>query len=87
MNDIFRQIAKENGTTEKAVKEEMQFAIREAMKSAEPEAIAFWKAVAPDGKEPPIEKVIAMIALNVNNRMYNSGASASHFYYSLEELH
>lgn len=54
-----------------AVKEEMQFAIREAMKSAEPEAIAFWKAVAPDGKEPPIEKVIAMIALNVNNRMYN----------------
>ena len=60
MNDIFRQIAKENGTTEKAVKEEMQFAIREAMKSAEPEA-----------KEPPIEKVIAMIALNVNNRMYN----------------
>ena len=74
MNDIFRQIAKENGTTEKAVKEEMQFAIREAMKSAEPEAIAFWKVVvivAPDGKEPPIEKVIAMIALNVNNRMYN----------------
>ena len=56
---------------EKAVKEEMQFAIREAMKSAEPEAITFWKAVAPDGKEPPIEKVIAMIALNVNNRMYN----------------
>lgn len=50
MNDIFRQIAKENGTTEKAVKEEMKFAIREAMKSAEPEAIAFWKAVAPDGK-------------------------------------
>ena len=71
MNDIFRQIAKENGTTEKAVKEEMQFAIREAMKSAEPEAIALGKAVAPDGKELPIEKVIAMIALNVNNRMYN----------------
>ena len=87
MNDIFRQIAKENGTTEKAVKEEMQFAIREAMKSAEPEAIAFWKAVAPDGKEPPIEKVIAMIALNVNNRVYNRVASASLFYYSLKELH
>ena len=71
MNDIFRQIAKENEKKKKAVKEEMQFAIREAMKSAEPEAIAFWKVVAPDGKEPPIEKVIAMIALNVNNRMYN----------------
>ena len=48
MNDIFRQIAKENGTTEKAVKEEMQFAIRKAMKSDEPEAMAFWNAVAPD---------------------------------------
>ena len=71
MNDIFRQIAKENGTTEKAVKEEMQFAIREAMKSAEPEPSAWRKAGAPDKKEPPIEKVIAMIALNVNNRMYN----------------
>ena len=71
MNDIFRQIAKENGTTEKAVKEEMKFAIREAMKSAEPEAIAFWKAVAPDGKEPPTEKVVAMVALKANNRMYN----------------
>ena len=49
----------------------MQFAIWEAMKSADREAFTFWKAVAPDGKEPPIEKVIAMIALNVNNRMYN----------------
>ena len=67
MNDIFRQIAKENGTTEKAVKEEMQFAIREAMKSAEPEAITFWKAVAPDGKEPPVEKVIASISLIVQD--------------------
>ena len=71
MNDIFRQIAKENGTTEKAVKEEMQFAIREAMKSDERGREGLWNAVAPDGKEPPIEKVIAMIALNVNNRMYN----------------
>ena len=41
------------------------------MKSAEQEAMAFWKAVAPDGKEPPIEKVIAIIVLNVNNKMYN----------------
>ena len=49
----------------------MQFANWEAMKRAELEAKTFWKAVAPDGKEPPIEKVIAMIALNVNNRMYN----------------
>ena len=48
MNDIFRQIAKENGTTEKAVKEEMQFAIREAMKSAEPEELRHC-AVPPQG--------------------------------------
>ena len=43
----------------------------ELLQQDEPEAIAFWKVVAPDGKEPLIEKVIAMIALNVNNRMYN----------------
>lgn len=43
----------------------------ELLQQDEPEAIAFWKVVAPDGKEPLIENVIAMIALNVNNRMYN----------------
>lgn len=79
MNDIFRQIAKENAITEKSVKEEMWFAIWEAVKSAEQEAMAFWKAVAPDEKEPPIEKVIAIIVLNVNNKMYNWGVSASLF--------
>ena len=56
----------------RAAKPKKEISMEEALwKSAEPEAIAFWKAVAPDGKEPPIEKVIAMIALNVNNRMYN----------------
>ncbi len=70
MNDIFSHIAKENGTTEKAVKEEMQFAIREAMKSAEPKQSLF-ESSCTGRKRPPIEKVIAMIALNVNNRMYN----------------
>ena len=71
MKNIIKQIAKENGTTVGKIKKEMQLAIREAMKSSEPEARAFWKAVAPDGKEPPIEKVIVMIALNINNKMYN----------------
>ncbi len=37
------------------------------MQSKEPSAQAFWKQIAPDGKEPPVEKVIASIALMVQN--------------------
>lgn len=85
MNDILRRIAEEDGTTERTVRKEMRFTIRETMKSAEPEAIVLWKVVAPNGKGSLIEKVIATIALNVNNRMHNWGASTSLFYYSSPE--
>ncbi len=67
MNSIIKQIAIENNTTEYAVKNEMKLAIREAMKSTQPKAKAFWSEISPDGKEPPIEKVIIAIAAKVNN--------------------
>lgn len=35
------------------------------MKSTDPTAQSFWKQIAPDGKEPPVEKVIASISLMV----------------------
>ena len=54
MNSIIKQIAIENNTTEYAVKNEMKLAIREAMKSTQPKAKAFWSEISPDGKEPPI---------------------------------
>ena len=70
MKDIIRKIAKENGVTELEVRNEMQIAIRAAMQSTEPTAQAFWKQIAPDGKEPPVEKVIASISLMVQeNRL------------------
>ena len=70
MKDIIRKIAKENGVTELEVRNEMQIAIRAAMQSTEPTAQAFWKQIAPDGKEPPVEKVIASMSLLVQeNRL------------------
>ena len=65
MKNIIRKIAKENGVTELEVRNEMQIAIRAAMQSTEPTAQAFWKQIAPDGKEPPIETFIGAIALMV----------------------
>ena len=43
----------------------MSVAIRESMKSTDPTAQEFWKQIAPDGKEPPVETVIASISLMV----------------------
>ena len=71
MKNVIKEVAKAHKMSEQEVIDEMRVAIRAAMKSTDPTAQAFWKQIAPDGKEPPIEKVIAMIALNVNNRMYN----------------
>lgn len=50
------------------------------MQSPDPTAQAFWKQIAPDGKEPPVEKVIATIALMVqDNKLCSWGAIAPHF--------
>lgn len=70
MKNIIKEVAKANRTTEQEVKNEMRIAIKAAMQSKEPSAQAFWKQIALDGKESPIEKVIASIALMVqNNRL------------------
>ena len=67
MKNIIKEVAKAYGTTEQEVKNEMRIAIKAAMHSKEPSAQAFWKQIAPDRKEPPVEKVIASIALMVQN--------------------
>lgn len=71
MKNIIKEVAKANGTTEQEVKNEMRIAIKAAMQSKEPSAQAFWKQISPDGKEPP-EKVIASIALMVQNNKLSS---------------
>lgn len=67
MKNIIKEVAKKYGTTEQAVRYEMQMAISEAMKSKDPVAQAIWKQISPDGKEPSVEKVIAAIALMTYN--------------------
>ena len=56
---IIRQIAKENGVTPQEAEADMKEAIRTGMASPDPTARAFWSEIAPDGKEPPIEKFLA----------------------------
>ena len=65
MKNIIKEVAKAHGISEQEVRNEMRVAIRAAMKSTDPTAQAFWKQIAPDGKEPPVEKVIASISLMV----------------------
>ncbi|HCQ6308037.1 TPA: hypothetical protein OL514_003447 [Clostridioides difficile] len=67
LKNIIKEVAKAHGTSEQEVRNEMRIAIRAAMQSPDPTAQAFWKQIAPDGKEPPVEKVIATIALMVQD--------------------
>ena len=67
MKNIIKEIAKAHGISEQEVRNEMRVAIRAAMKNTDPTAQAFWKQIAPDGKEPPVERVIASISLMVQN--------------------
>ena len=64
--NIIKEVAKAHGISEQEVRNEMRVAIRAAMNSTDPTAQAFWKHIAPDGKETPVEKVIASISLMVH---------------------
>lgn len=65
MKNIIKEVAKAHGISEQEVRNEMRVAIRAVMKSTDPTAQAFWKQIATDGKEPPVERVIASISLMV----------------------
>ena len=59
MKNIIKGVAKAHGISEQEVRNEMRVAIRAAMKNTDPTAQAFWKQIAPDGKEkknPPGKK-------------------------------
>ena len=55
---VIAQIAKERNMTPKEVEEAMRSAIREAMATQDPQAQKLWKQIAPDGKEPSLEKFL-----------------------------
>ena len=69
MKDILEKVAEKNSVTRDEVESEIQKAIKEAMKSRQPEAQQFWKEVSADGQTPSAETVIALIAKKVNERM------------------
>ena len=59
---IIRQIAKENGVTPAEVRKDMEEAMRASMASSDPVAMAHWRNISPDGKEPKLKDFIAYIA-------------------------
>lgn len=69
MSQLFKEIAYNNQTSERAVKQDLRLAIEQAKKSDNPQARAFWEAAAPGGSEPSLEKVIALLAERVRERM------------------
>ena len=60
--EIIKKIAKENGVTPKQIKKDMKEAIQIGMSSQDPVAQAFWKQIAPDGKEPSIDTFLKYCA-------------------------
>ncbi|AYF41827.1 hypothetical protein [Ethanoligenens harbinense] len=57
-----KKLAQREGVSEETVRREIVVAIAEAMKSPEPQAQAFWKAIPHKGEQPTPEEVIAYIA-------------------------
>lgn len=70
--NIIREVANKNGVSEKEVRKEMKIAIRAAMQSTDPIAQFFWKQIAPDGREPSIDKVIAALTSRIQNNSFLS---------------
>lgn len=56
------RIATENGVTVKEVREEIQKAIEEGMKSSDPQAIELWKNCPKKGEKPTLEELIEYIS-------------------------
>lgn len=56
-----KKLAKQKGISERNVRYEIEIAIKEAMKSPEPQAQAFWKSIPHKGEQPTPEEVIAYI--------------------------
>ena len=57
-----KKLAQREGVSEEMVRHEIEVAIAEAMKSPEPQAQAFWKAIPHKGDQPTPEDVLVYIA-------------------------
>ena len=54
--------------TAKEVENEIRSAIHEAMATNDPQAQALWKQIAPDGKEPSIDRFLEFCVDRLNER-------------------
>lgn len=61
MKRILKKVAKQNNVSVKEVRKEISFAIYEAMKTKDPNALNLWKCICKNGKEPTPEELIAHI--------------------------
>ena len=59
--EMLKIIAMQHNTTPEKVEKEIQIAIREAMRSTDPKSQILWKRIAPDGKEPSIERFLQCV--------------------------
>lgn len=66
---IIKQIAMQNGVTPEYVEEEMRKAMRAGMASTDPHAQELWKQIAPDGKEPSIDRFLEFVSSRVKSEM------------------
>lgn len=62
---ILKKLAKQKGISEMDIQQEIEIAIREAMKSPDPQAQAFWKSIPHKGEQPTPEEVITYIVNKV----------------------
>lgn len=65
MKDIFEKVAENNGVSAKEVEREIRKALKKAQANPDPQVQAFWQKVSPDGNEPDLEKLIALLALEI----------------------
>jgi len=62
MKSVIEIIAKENGVSENAVREEISEAIALAKKSEDPSAREFWSRAVPEDGDPAPDELVAMLA-------------------------
>ena len=66
---IIKQIAIKNGVSPAEVEADMREAMQAGMASTDPQAQELWKQIAPDGKEPSIDRFLEFVSGRVKSEM------------------
>ena len=66
---IIKQIAIKNGVSPAEVEADMREAMQAGMTSTDPHAQELWKQIAPDGKEPSIDRFLEFVSGRVKSEM------------------